>query len=162
MQDVGLGDWQGKLPRDLRIQDDSSSHGTPLITVFPDLPEHKTYLHESKLRVRNLQMDQQGVLWDRLQRKLVLAPLLSSLCWCSSVPPSLLLRPRSFLERCPALNGSEPFKCVLLLPTRVGAGIKNCVKPLRVSKLITVVIKNEIPHWYVYLRFSNRRVPSQS
>jgi hypothetical protein len=26
-----------------------------------------------------------------------------------------------FLERCPALNGSKPFKCVrLLVPTRVG------------------------------------------
>ncbi len=42
-----------------------------------------------------------------------------------------------------------------------GAGIRNRVKPLRVSKMITVVIKNEIPRWYVYLRFSNRRVPSQ-
>jgi hypothetical protein len=42
-----------------------------------------------------------------------------------------------------------------------GAGIRNRVKPLRVSKMITVVIKNEIPHWYGILAVleSTRSLP---
>jgi len=122
MQDVGLGDWQGKLPRDLRIQDDSSSHGTPLITVFPDLPEHKTYLHESKLRVQNLQCS--------------MRPTTKENCSCAFA--LFVIDALQFRLLCCVLVLSGTLSCAELQQTlqmcevagsyQSGAGIRNCAK----------------------------------